>query len=354
MGACVATVDAPCPRTGALPNGARFARIVAKPLDQAIRIAPPYDLTTGAPLDDGDARLTALQSAVVQSNAENGTNIILDPNGSVLSGTVDDALWFGHKLAIGDTPVGLRWTPEDGPLAPLLLRIAKAEELAATLSSVAGTPSMLFPNPVEISVERLSADIERLSPDTPADIFAECQAALQTGAFATELSSGAALKQCDYLAFGAKGLVQGPGRDINRVHIDSQFCATAEYTRVEGVAVPAIVGEPFSVCSDCPSADGLIFSAGVERMFFVVTEAASNSEALNLEGLVETCGTQGAATRSASNPQVESFLSGLSQQTATRSRMGAIGVSNIWVEEFNWQVLPRREARAQAGLASTN
>lgn len=353
-GTCVASVDAPCARSGTLPSDVRFARIVAKPLDQTLRIVPPYDLASGEPLDQGEPLHAALLAAVIEANAEYGTDIRLDPDGVVLSGANDGTLWLGHKLAIGETPVGLGWTPEDGPLAPLLLRIAKAEELASMLSSVAGTPSLLFPSPVEISVERLVADTSRLSPDVPSDIVSECRAAAQTAEFVAELPIGAAVKQCDYMAFGARGVVQGPARDVNRVYIDSQFCASAEYQRVEGVSLPAVVGEPFSICSDCPGPDGISFSAGVERMFFVVTEAEANSQALNLAGLVDTCGRAGSLTRSATAPQVESFLGGLAQQNATRSRMGAIGVSKIWVEEFNWQVLPRREARAQAGLSTDN
>ena len=352
--ACVPSVDGPCATNGAISQDARFARIVAKPLDQRTLIAPPYDLASGAALPEAHPLYVALAASVAATNAEHGTNIALDPSGVVLSGASGGALWLGHKLAIGDTPVGLRWSPEIGPLDPLLLRIAKAEQLAGMLSSVAGTPSMLFPSPIEISVEHRIADSSRLSPTTPGDIFAECQAATATADVANSLSSGTALKQCDALAFGAKGLVQGPARDVNAVYIDNQFCASAEYQRVEGVSVPAIVGSPFTICSECPGSDGLKLSAGVERMFFVVTEAAANSEALNLEGLVATCQAPGAPTRSTNNTQVESFLGGLAQQNATRSRMGAIGLSNIWVEQFNWQVLPRREARQQAGLVFEN
>ena len=47
-------------------------------------------------------------------------------------------------------------------------------------------------------------------------------------------------------------------------------------------------------------------------------------------------------------------LGGLARTDPTRGGMGGFGISNIWVEEFNWQVLPRRAARAQAGLAVQN
>lgn len=351
---CTASVGAPCARLGQLPADARFARVVAKPLDQVLRIAPPFDMSTGAALAEDDPLFLALSDAVAVSNAEHGTNIELDPGGLVLAGADAGGLWFGHKISIGSTPTGLRWHPDDGPLSPLLLRIAKAEELAAMLANVAGTPSLLFPSPVEISVELRLADPAQIGAEVPSDIIDECILATRSVDLANELPSGVALKQCDYLAFGAKGVVQGPARDVNRIHIDSQFCATAEYRRVEGVSLPAIAGDPFSICSDCPGPDGVTFSAGAERMFFVVTEAEANSEALNLTGLVDTCGPAASNTRSAASPRVEGFLAGLSQQTATRSRMGAVGVSKIWVEEFNWQVLPRREARARSGLATNN
>ncbi len=353
-GNCSASVDAPCKRSGQLPTDARFARVAAKPLDRVLRIAPPYELTTGQALAESDPLFKALSDAIAVSNAESGTKIEMDPNGLILSGASSGALWFGHRISIGSTPTGLRWHPDNGPLEPLLLRMAKAEELANMLASVAGTPSLLFPSPIEISVELRVADPSAIAPDVPADLIEECMSASRSAEVASELPSGAALKQCDYLAFGAKGVVQGPARDVNRIYIDSQFCATAEYRRVEGVSLPAIVGDPFSICSDCPGLDGVSFSAGAERMFFVVTEAEANREALNLTGLVDTCGPSVADTRSASSPRVDSFLTGLSQQTATRSRMGAVGISKIWVEEFNWQVLPRREARAQSGLATNN
>ena len=45
---CQAQVGAPCDRIGALPQEASFARLVAKPRDAVLRIAPPIDLDTGA------------------------------------------------------------------------------------------------------------------------------------------------------------------------------------------------------------------------------------------------------------------------------------------------------------------
>ena len=86
-------------------------------------------------------------------------------------------------------------------------------------------------------------------------------------------------------------------------------------------------------------------------MFIVVTEAEDNREALNLEGLLENCGPTGTATRAGSSTDVDGFLNKLSKSDPTRGGMGGFGISNIWVEEFKWQVLPRQEALAAAGLA---
>ena len=349
---CVATVEAPCPRIGGLPEGARFARLVARPLDTVLRIAPPTDLSSGVALGPEDPLLAALEEAVAEANDAYGTKIQLDPSGSVLSGVHGEALWFGAKLSVGESPIGLRWAPGDGSLAPQLLRIAKAEELARTLSTVAGAPSLLFPSPVEVQVERLSADPAQLSLSPPADfggVVEECQLAWASGSPALGLTEGQSFKQCDQLGFGARGVVQGPARDVNRVYIDSQFCASAAYQRVEGVELPAMVGEPLNLCADCPAEDGVESKAGVERMFFVVTEAKSNSEALNLEGLIDTCSEEPSGTRSAAAERVEGLLGALGAQDTTRGSMGNIGIARIWVEKFSWQVLPRREALAQAG-----
>ncbi|MEM6678293.1 MAG: caspase family protein [Pseudomonadota bacterium] len=349
---CLATVDAPCARIGALPEAARFARIVSRPLDTVLRIAPPSDLSTGRILAPDHPLAAALAEAVVRANATYGTRIELDGAGMILSGALDGALWFGERLTIGQSPIGLRWAPEEGPLDPYLLRIAKAEELARTLTTVAGAPSLLFPSPVEIQVERLSADPGQLTVATPVDlngVLEECALARQYGVATGGLPEGQGLKQCDEVAFGARGVVQGPARDVNRVYIDSQFCASAVHKRVEGVALPAIIGDSMNFCADCPTESGMQSKAGVERLFFIVTEANANSEPLNLQGLIDTCGEAAASTRSAGVAQAEGLLQALGSQDATRGSFGAIGIARIWVEKFSWYVLPRREALAQAG-----
>lgn len=348
-GTCVASATQACTSLGALPDDARFARVVAHPLDTRVLIAPPQDLATGATIAADHPLFKAMTDAVATANTEQGTNIVIEPDAAVLSGVLNDRLWLGIKLAIGDTPVGLSWHPGDGPLAPLLVRIVKAEQVAEMLASVAGTQSILFPSPVEVDIKQLASDVRQLDATTPADIVAECIAAMGNATPVEDFGSGAQLKQCDYLAFEARGVVQGPARDVNRVYIDSQFCVSAEYQRVEGVARPALIGEPMTVCSDCPDPSGIVQKAGAERMFFVVTEAEDNREALNLEGAIANCAAPDAPTRSGAAQAVTGFLSGLSQRDATRGSMGNIGISKIWVEQYNWQVLPRAAARAQFG-----
>lgn len=348
-GRCVASVAEACAAEGAPAANARFARIVAQPLDERVLIAPPQDLETGQVLAADHPLYAALTTAIATSNSEQGTNIVLEPDASVLTAAVDGALWFGARLAILDNPVGLAWRPGDTPLEQLLLRIVKAEQVAEMLGSVAGTQSILFPSPVEFEVKQLASDITQLGQDIPDDLVSECMAALGSGVSVTEFGTGAQLKQCDHLAFEARGVVQGPARDVNRVYIDSQFCVSAEYQRIEGVARPALIGEPMTVCADCPDASGIVQKAGAERMFFVVTEAEDNREALNLEGAIDNCAAPGTPTRSGAAQTVSGFLSGLSSRDAMRGGMGNIGISKIWVEQYHWEVLPRSAALARFG-----
>ncbi|MEM6304925.1 MAG: caspase family protein [Pseudomonadota bacterium] len=353
-GDCVASAQAPCAQLGALPQEARFARVVAKPLDTLLRIAPPVNLETGAALAEDDPLATALAAAISTANADLGTNIALSPEASVQTGVARDKLWFGPKLLAGAEPIGLSWSPGQAPLEDILLRISRAEEIARTFGNVAGTPSILFPNPLEILAQQVEADAGQIAPRPPTDLEGECAVAQSSGRLLTEILPGEGLKQCDILAFGAQGTVQGPARDVNRIYIDSQYCAHADYQRVEGVSVSAIIGEPIVLCSDCPTPDGLgvTTSTGVERLFLVVTEAERNREALDLRGLIENCAAPGeSGTRAGAAQQVDGFLQTLGRSDPTRGGMGGFGITNIWVEKFTWQVLPRSAARAEAGLA---
>lgn len=351
-GDCQASVETACARLGPLSGKARFARVVSKPREMALRITPPSDLATGQPVPADHPMVQALVKAIAAVNASEGTRIRLDPDGQVLSGVAEGALWFGPRVSAGASPIGLRWAAPD-PLEPLLLRIARAEEIAATFASVAGTPSLLFPSPVDIKVQRLTSDPTRLSATAPQDLRGECRAALASGALSDQLPAGEPLKQCDHIVFGGQGTVQGPARDVNRIYIDSQYCVAARYQRVEGTRTPAILGDPITICSDCPDGATLTAKAGVERLFMVISEAEDNREALNLEGVLDNCAPTPSGTRSGAGAQLSDLLQTLGASDPTRGGMGGIGIASIWVEPFTWQVLPRHEALARQSRAST-
>ena len=256
----------------------------------------------------------------------------------------DGRLWFGPRAQVGDQPVGLAVAPEAEALAQALRRIRKAEELSRLLSSVATKPSLLSPNPVRLDIGYAASDANALvRTDAGVDPYDECSAAMGPSASMTKLPPSAELKQCDALSVSAQGETAG-ARDVNRIHIDAKYCVNVAYERIEDTARPRAVGEGMIMCSDCP--DG--YSAGEERMFLVVTEAALNAEALNLEGLIENC--SGAATRGASDDRVIDFLTGLAERPGTRGAFGArAAASEVWVERHDWRVLPKPEVFARTG-----
>ena len=354
---CTAEADAPCPRLAALPGGAAFARVVARPVDLVVTLSPPTDLATGAPLPPDDPRAGALNRALDAVAESGAARVEIAASGADIPVAAHDgALWFGQAVGIGDSPVGLSWAPGQGDLAPLLVRIWRAEEVARMLESVGADGSALFGSPVEVALSRSETAMTG-RPRSVADlrgIVEECRRALAS-ARAEPWPAGDTLKQCDQLAVEARGLVDGPPRDINRIHIDSQFCIETAYQRLDGIARPALVGQPITICADCPNGEtGIVQKAGFERLFVVVTEAQDNAEALDLRGLLETCEGGTGATRSAGAAEAAAFLSGIARQGATRGSLGALGLSNIWVEGWHWTVLPRSEAiRRAEGTAGT-
>ena len=351
---CVPRSDGPCDTVGALPQQARFAQIIARPIDTKTHIGTPRDLNTGALLAADHPALQALSAALTVVNAGTGQGIALSDNGYSVDTMWDgSALWFGPRILAGETPVGLRWEPGQGDLAPLLARIAGAEALARMLDGVAKSGSPLSPSPVKVAAQHnpvavgdLAALGRSMSPQR------ECTKAVSrlSSATAQPLEAGADLKQCDQLSFSVQGETAG-ARDVNRVHIDSKFCISADYERVEDIAAPRRLGSDMTMCSDCPNGDG----AGEERLFVIITEGKANSEALNLEGLIENCGAGEGGTRSAAAAsQAVNFLGQIAARPDTRGTMGGFSISGIWVETFNWRVLPRREAFRQAGRALEN
>lgn len=347
---CVAESGAPCVRRGTLPAEARFARLVAAPLDLTVVLSPPIDMETGIPLAAEHPLARALDRAV--ASVSETSRIEVSAKGADISvGAKNGRLWFGQSVAVGQTPVGVSWQPSDGPLEELLHRIYASEEIARMLASVGGGGSVLFGSPVEIGVTRNETTMSGRPQSVSGlgDIRDECLRALRTATRDT-WTGGGDLNQCDQLYFEARGLIPGPARDVNRVHIDSEFCVHTSYQRIEGTALAALVGEPITVCADCPDdAGGVVQKAGFEQLFMVVTEAEANSEALDLRGLLENCSETGGATRSSGDARAAQFLTALGQRSATRGNLGGLGISNIWVEEFHWMVTPRREAIRRAG-----
>jgi len=345
---CTPRADTLCDIAGTLPPEARFAQVIAHPVDLTITLARPRDLTTGAALPDDHPLVTALTDAIAETAQGTGPAVTLTATEADIDVLhTDGALWFGLPAQAGDSPAGLTWRPGDGPDLPAILtRIARAETLARMLENLSASGSLLNPSPVDVETLLQPAPIDALAePGSGTSPRRECRAAYRSASrnAPIPLDHGARLKQCDGLAFSAQGATGGTF-DVNRVHVDAQFCVHAEHERITGNANALPLGPAMTICSDCPGG----YSAGTERLFVVVTEARDNTEALNLEGLVETC-VDGPTRGAAADPRA--FLEDLAQRSDTRGAFGGLGSAGIWVEAWTWQVLPRREAFLRAGRA---
>ncbi|MFK7837856.1 MAG: caspase domain-containing protein [Sulfitobacter sp.] len=347
---CVPQSDQPCAALGTPLPSARYAQIVARPIDTKTKLNHPRDLLTGETLAADHPAMVALLAGIETVNAGKGPGLVLSETGFSVDIMWDGtSLWFGPRILAGDTPIGLSWTPAQEDIAPVLARIAGAEALARMLTSVAQNSSPLVPNPVDVSARLSPVDIDDLAAVGRAiSPRRECtKAVTRRPAHATRpLTAGADLKQCDQLHFSVQGETAGE-RDVNRVHIDANFCIFASYERIEGTAAPRRLGPDMTLCSDCPSGDG----AGEERLFVITTQGKANTEALNLEGLIENCGgtRDGTARGPAEATQAAAFLRHISSRPDTRGSMAGFDISGIWVETYHWRVLPRREAFRQAG-----
>lgn len=344
---CVPLGTRPCPSAGDLPATARFAQVIALPLDLTLTLSVPRDLTGAALPMDHPAQI-ALSGAVEAVNARGGQTIKLSDRDFAVDVAWDgDALWFGPRAVIGRSPVGLAWQAGEADLDRLLTRIAHAEHMARMLGAVTRNGASLSPNPVNVSVKHTSVDVNDLAPlNREMSIRRECggaHAALDDSD-AVPLTASADLKQCDRLGFSVQGKGAG-ARDVNRVYIDSQYCVQTAYERIDDAAAARPLGPDMFLCSDCPSG----YSAGEERLFVITTEAVSNAEALNLQGLIENCGPAGGTRGTTASNQALDFLEQLAQRPGTRGAIGGFGLADIWVEAFNWRVLPRREAYIRAG-----
>ena len=346
---CAPLAEQLCNAAGPLPPEARFGRIVARPLPTALKLSHVQQLASDELVGADDPLAAALSSAVAEVNG--GTVVRIAPGAAdyiVEVALHEGRLWFGRRIALQGLPVGLSWGPDDGvPLAAILTRIAKAEALAAVLASVAESGSPLNPPPVEVLADLTASRIDDLDPPgTDSNPVRECRRAVGNARAdgARPLAAAADIKQCDVLDVSVRGAVPG-ARDINRIHIDAQFCINVSHEHVEGSASATLLGESMIMCSDCPGG----YSAGDERMFVLITESADNAEQVNLTGLVENCGAEGdAPTRGSAAGQARAFLETLGRRPDTRGQFGGLSISDVWVAEYRWQVLPRELAFRQA------
>ncbi|MEM7438625.1 MAG: caspase family protein [Pseudomonadota bacterium] len=333
---CAPEPDTLCESTGELPSEARFVQPLGDPLDPQIVFA--------APLIDS-ALLTELQAGLAElgGTARLGTGTF-----DVAVTAINGALWFGPRPAVSGHPVGLRWAPGDGPLAPILDRIVKAEMLVKRLSTLnePGTRSRRKP-PVTVTASVKPVPVSALAEPgddiAPGEECTEARAKIDP-ANTADLASGQRFKQCDRLEFLAASKRKGP-YDVNRVHIDTSYCVRVGWTRLDGKKNAAKPGPNMTMCSDCPSG----YSAGDERLFFIVSKAERNSPALKLKGLVETCDRQ--KFRSGRDKTVDDFLASLGTARLTRGKLGRVGVTDIWVSDYRWTILPRPVAFAENGRA---
>ncbi|MEO0370246.1 MAG: caspase family protein [Pseudomonadota bacterium] len=341
---CVPVSDEPCAPTGTLSTDARFAQVIARPLDRETVFAVPKHLNGDPLADDHPARL-ALSEAVVMINAEGDHAVALSPGDFQVDVLWDGtALWFGQVALQGQSPVGLRWVPDTVDLDDILRRIAQAEEMVGVLTAVGQMRALLSQNPVDVAPMVKPVDLKDLAPrDNQEPIKQECTRAYRyLGNSASALEPRAQLKQCDLLEFSVKA--QKPGaRDVNRIYIDSQFCMSSHYQRLEGASAAAKLGPDMTLCSDCPGGP----SAGSERLFVIVSDARENVEGLNLSGLVENCGPDGATRGLADNRAID-FLRNIIDDPGTRSAAGGFSTGKLWVDAFSWQILTRQEAFARS------
>lgn len=338
-----------CAPSGNLPETARFARIAIVPGDTSLRFSPVKDLETSEPLGPEDHPLVARFHDAVRQGISDLEVEISPSDYQVEVGLRGDMLWFGRRLQVGPEPVGVAWSGEETDLLELFRRIAKAEQLAATMRTIAESASPLMRNPLNVSIV-----VQRSDPNLLARVSGrmapvrECRNVQRRSAYtpAEPLGTPAELKQCDRLQTSAKGALGG-SYDVNRIYIDSQFCMSAEYQRIDGARVANAIGGPVIVCSDCPGG----YSAGAERMYVLVSKAKSNADQLNLESVVSNCAAPG-TTRNAGRKSLASLITRFGKAKGTRGSFGGMAPDDVWVETFEWSVLPRAVALARKSRPS--
>ena len=343
---CTPSAGAPCPSAGRLPGAARFAQVIALPSDKVIRFARPRDFQTGVPVATSDPMVRALYDAIAAAQDHGGPAVaISDTEFDIDVVLAGDALWFGPQNA--QQPTGPSWRTESGPpLIALLTRIAKAETLARVLDNANDSGSRLNPSPIRVDTAHFTAPIGSLAA-LGANIppRSECKTAHKglSDAAKRPLPDSARLKQCDTVDFTVQADVTG-AHDVNRIHIDAQYCVYAAHERIEGIANARPLGPGMVMCSDCPKG----FLAGAERLYVLVTKSLANAEPLNLEGLIETCDPV-SPTRGPAANEAQSFFEALAKRPGTRGAFGRYNIDDIWVDTWRWRVLPRRDAFLAAG-----
>ncbi len=336
--ACSPTAEILCPQTGTFPDAARFGQVIAKPIDLVVTFSRPFDVTTGGPIAMDHPAAQALQAAI-EASSESVT--MADDSFDVAVAWDGEALWFGPRAQVQSEMIGRRWGLLDGGLETIIAQIARAETLDRLLSSLASGGSILNPNPVDVTGKIAPVNEADLQPPvSDMSPIRECRIATKRRdpSRARPLQNAVELKQCDEVQFSAKGTVPGV-RDVNRIHIDSQYCVHNEYARIEETAAATQLGGKMVLCSNCPGG----YSAGDERLIVIISEAALNSPPLNLTGLIENC-AKDSRTRGTRAQAMARFLDSLSDVRVTRGDLGSLGLSNIWVERYRWTILPKEIA----------
>jgi hypothetical protein len=348
---CQPTSQDLCEAEGNLPEGARFGEVVARPMDMIIRFSPVLDFKTGAPVPS-DAPVAELVRSTLQEVTERAGIA-----GEQAEGTYDvqvlldgKTLWFGPRAHIEQEPAGLSFRlvepyPENRQkLSAVLLRILKAELFAKAMDSMETEPSLLSEAPLEIEASLSSSDIRVLAPPgRKISAKRECRAAYRKmdPSKSAPLQSGQDLKQCDMLQFTAQGKFED-ALDLNRIHIDAQYCIHPKYELVDGSDRKQPVGAPTVVCSDCPPNNQ--YSAGYDRVYFIASKVRRNTESFNLEGQIENCfgdeeGSRGAETKGLFGKTLKAI-----SDKSLGSRSGFSfddAATDVWVKTYRWRTLPR-------------
>lgn len=343
---CEPHSDTLCPYDGTLPADANFAQLEAQPRNEVIRFSPPLHPETGEALSVDDPITARLSAALEMASEMASIASRIDPAAYDVQVIYEGGTyWFGPEARVGSYPAGPSSEAQTAEgLSPLVMRILRAETLARTLSRLEGSGGLMNPMPLEFDVTLLPSDPQDLNPPgSPINPRRECSRAIANAGQtkARPLQPGDDVKQCDQLGFAAQG-VQSGAREVNRIWIDAHYCINTRYALIEGDRAASPVGDGIFICSDCPGEPS--YSAGTERLFFLVSEVEENTESLNLTGLLENCvGERSVGSRSAARNELMQTLKVVGDAGSTRGGMSSSGtLSSVWVESHRWRVIPRK------------